>query len=126
MSKTAMYAEALYRAHKEDSSRDAEHVASLIEILRRERRAALLPGILRALNRRFEQELRQLPEVTVARKEDTVRYAQEIEEAGFSGAPIRIDSSIIGGWRARRNSTLVDASHKSSLISLFNRITSST
>jgi len=126
MNKTVLYAEALYRAHKGNPSRDAEIVASLMEMLRRENRLSLLPGISRALSRRFEKERRHLPEVIVARKEDALRYSKEIEEAGFSGASIRVDSSIIGGWRARRDSILVDASYKSSLISLFNRITSST
>ena len=129
------YAQALWQMVK-DGMTPHKAVTALTDLLEKQGRRALLPRIASAFARIAERESKTSTMVlTVAREWDEREARKEASEvlkklgvgdmpAGKAGLETQVDDSIIGGWRLEGRSTLVDQSHKSRLLALYNRVVS--
>ncbi len=114
------YAHALMRL-VENGKSPKDAVASIVKVLHSRGRDSLLSRVGRAFERLASRSaLRGVTRITVARAEDAAR-AREV--AGVSEASVRIDDSLIGGWRIEKSDTLLDASYKKHLLQMYNRAT---
>ena len=116
-----LYAKALWKV-KEKGVDDTTLVSNLMKHLRERGREKLLPGILRELKVLKEQEKYQKGVVEVARESEKTSAKEAAKSAGIITDDIRINPSLIRGWRARSGSTLVDRLAKRSIIDLYERI----
>lgn len=116
-----LYAKALQRV-SEKGVDDTTLISNLMKHLREKGREKLLPGILRELKILKEQEKYKKGVLEVARESEKKSAQEAVEKAGITTDDIRINPSLIRGWRARSGSTLVDRSAKRSLIDLYERI----
>lgn len=123
------YAQALWKM-VEEGVEPKEAVAKLREVLARHGRETLLPRIGRAFARIAARERAKSAVVlSVAREKDARNAKQEAAgvlrelAAGAEDVEIRVDDSLIGGWRLEGRERLVDASYKKSLLSIYNRAT---
>lgn len=110
------YAQALYTlaAQGMDPKEAAKRMRAL---LARDGREKLFPRIGSALVRIAKERAGRTAELTVAKIDDTT------EARKISGAPaevtVRIDPTIIGGWRLRIGSTLTNVSYKKHLQDIY-------
>jgi len=128
---TKDYAQALYALFQE--SPRATLGKDFVDYLKKNGKFALLPGILRALEKIEAEKLRSTTcEVTVAHQEDlegAVRHAQAfIKEHGgeVDGWKFeeRVDPSLIGGYRIRTPERELDMSDKRGLYRLYETLRS--
>lgn len=98
----------------------ASQVAQMLHAaLTRRGRQKLMARIVRALVREQERVNATTPTVVVAKVSDAPRAKKE---SGLHAPRVVVDASIIGGWRAYTQSTLTDASFKSHLKDIYNRV----
>ena len=126
------YAQALWElVEKGASPRDAVH--KIHSLLQQHGREGLMPRIASAFER-IADERRRAEGVTlsVARHSDLARAHREVKHAlaehgkgTIDGAEEVVDESLIGGWRLEGKETLLDASFKNHLLTLYNRLTTS-
>ncbi|MDP2648574.1 MAG: F0F1 ATP synthase subunit delta [Patescibacteria group bacterium] len=123
------YAQALWHMIEKGMT-PKEAVQRMHSLLVSRGREGLMPRIARALKRLAEQK-RAARSITlsVAREGDLRHAHREAKDvlskmgAQSSDVTEAVDSSLTGGWRMEGRETLVDASFKSQLISLYNLIT---
>lgn len=123
------YAQALWQTI-ESGTEPKKALQGLIESLKAHRREALLPRIARAFERFAAREMRKNALVlTIAREKDEHAATHAIREVlkGLDAAPhdlvVRIDDSLIGGWRLEGKGMLVDLSFKKQLLEMYNHAT---
>lgn len=121
------YAQALWQMI-ENGMEPKKALRSLIGSLEAHGRKALLPRIARAFERLAEREMRKNAVVVfVAREEDAAHAKRKVkpilDEADIAAKEIdvRIDGSLIGGWRLEGRGLLLDNSFKRSLLDMYNR-----
>lgn len=122
------YARALWKMV--EGGMDAKKaVHGLLETVRAHGRAELLPRIGKAFARLAEREARKHDLiVSVAREADAEhgkRAAKAaLRELGLEADDLktRVDDTLIGGWRLEGRGVLVDASYKTQLLSLYERV----
>lgn len=109
--------------------KDVEMVLSgLRRTLRAHGHSALLPGILRAALREIEESKEgTLPRVTVAKTGTEQSFKTKIAEAlaelrAGDEFITHVDETIVGGFIAEHNHTIIDRSYKSALVSLYRNI----
>jgi F0F1-type ATP synthase delta subunit len=124
------YAQALWKMVKEGMA-PSKAVHSLSEILKSHGRLALMPRIGKVFARIAERELqKETITLTIARagderaaksaaKEVLAKLKLEAKEVA-----IKVDDSLIGGWRLEGKEMLMDRSYKSRLLELFNKAVS--
>ena len=124
-----IYAQALWQMI-ESGTQPKKAVHALVESLKLKGREALLPRIARAFERLAEREMRKNAlVVSVAHEKDGSAAKREakklLEEMGSDSKDleVKIDQSLIGGWRLEGNGTLVDRSFKKSLLEMYNHAT---
>lgn len=122
------YAQALWQLVKGGMT-PHKAVVQLKELLEKQGRLALFPRIARACVRIAEKEGKtNTMIVTVAREKDERQAKSAAKEvlatfgADAGDLETQVDDSIIGGWRLEGRSILVDYSHKSRLLTLYNRV----
>lgn len=123
------YAQALlHMIQKGKSPEDA--VRALHEALVRSGRASLLPKIARAFLRISSTEhTRDGVTITVARQSDADKALAaahkhlEAIKADNKNIAVRLDDSLIGGWRLEGKEQLVDASYKKYLLEIYTHAT---
>jgi F0F1-type ATP synthase delta subunit len=123
------YAQALWQMiEKGTQPKKALHM--LVESLKVRGREALLPRIARAFERLAAREMKKNAVVmSVAHEKDASKAKREVkgllEEIGADSKDIEIklDESLIGGWRFEGRGTLVDTSFKKSLLEMYNHAT---
>lgn len=118
------YAQALWRLI--DAGNDPkEAVRRIHESLEKSGRVALMPRIARAISRIAERAVRSRPTLTIASETD--RNAKVAEARTKLSIPeetiVRIDESLVGGWRYEERGRLVDTSYKGQLLDIYNRAT---
>ncbi|KKW20123.1 MAG: hypothetical protein UY63_C0001G0028 [Parcubacteria group bacterium GW2011_GWA2_51_10] len=125
------YAKALWVTIQR-GAKSKEAVESIRQILERDGRMALLPRIVRSLQRHAAREGRREGVVlSVARQEDARRARSEIggllPEMGIRKDEVttQIDEHLIGGWRLEGRDRLADASYKKYLLDMYNAATKS-
>jgi|SRR6185312_6441163 len=121
------YAQALWQMI-ESGMEPKKALHALVETLKSHGREALLPRISRAFSRLAERETRKKAIiVSVAREKDAHGATREakrvLDEIGADAKDIevKIDESLIGGWRLEGKGILVDNSFKKSLLDMYNR-----
>lgn len=124
------YAQALWQL-VENGMSPKQAITALVESLKARGREALLPRIARAFERLAEREMRKnAVTVSVAHEKDSVHAKRDakrvLEEIGADAKDIdvKIDESLIGGWRLEGAGMLVDQSFKKSLLEMYNAATS--
>lgn len=122
------YAQALWQMVKGGMA-PHKAVSQLKDLLEKQGRLALFPRIARACARIAEKEGKTSTMVlTVAREKDERHAKTAAKEvlatltADAGDLETQVDDSIIGGWRLEGRSILVDHSHKSRLLALYNRV----
>lgn len=125
------YAQALWQMVTDGGMSPSEAVRALRESLEKHGRIALLPRVARAFARIAEREMRKDGiTLTVAREKDAHKAHTAIREvlekigATDKEVAVRVDESIIGGWRLEGRGELVDASYKKMLLDIYNRTAS--
>lgn len=123
------YAKALWKM-VEGGMTPKQGVATLHAYLTGRGRASLLPRIGRALARIASRErAKNTIVLSVARDKDVASAkrasANFLKELGAApdDLEVRVDESLIGGWRLLGREQLLDASFKKSLLSIYNRST---
>jgi F0F1-type ATP synthase delta subunit len=122
------YAQALWKMVAEGMA-PTKALHSLTEILKQHGRLALLPRIGKAFARIAERQLqKETVTLTVAREKDeraAKQAAKEILAAlETKEVAVKVDDSLIGGWRLEGKEMLVDRSYKMRLLELFNKAVS--
>ena len=120
------YAQALWQM-VEGGMEPKKALHALVESLKIHGREALLPRIARAFERLAARETKKNAVVlSVAHEKDANKAKREVkallEEIGAASKDldIRVDGSLIGGWRFEGKGTLVDTSFKKSLLEMYN------
>jgi F0F1-type ATP synthase delta subunit len=112
----------------EDGREVGTVLQNLSKTLKARGHARLYPAILRDVERLLTtRRLRNEVVVTVGRADDAVRYTTDIEHdlagAGLSTQyHIEVDPRIIGGFRVRSGSVVLDRTFKERLIALYRSI----
>jgi F0F1-type ATP synthase delta subunit len=124
------YAQALWRLIEEGTA-PSKALHSLTEILRQHGRLALLPRIGKAFARIAEREMqKETITLTVAREKDERAATQSVKDIlaklklETADIAVKVDDSLIGGWRLEGEEMLMDRSYKSRLLELFNKAVS--
>lgn len=97
-------------------------VAGLVAHLKAEGRMKLLPGILREL-KKLDAQQAKASVIEVASEGESAEALSAAKEAGITTTSVSVNPSLITGWRARENGTLVDRSAKQALVDLYQKIT---
>lgn len=125
------YAEALWKMI-EGGEKPKEAVTKLRAYLERRGRANLLPKITHAFARiAGRRGTKKAVVLSVARQKDVSRAEREIKDilkelgAGAKDIEVRLDGSLIGGWRLEGRERLVDASFKRDLLEIYSKVTNS-
>ncbi|KND47324.1 MAG: hypothetical protein AB199_02765 [Parcubacteria bacterium C7867-004] len=116
------YAQAL-REMVAGGTDEAAIVDGLVKHLKLEGRLKLLPGILRELKGLQARAEAQAPRVEVASEEEAKDALTSAKEEGIDAREATINPSLIRGWRAQENGTLIDRSAKKALVDLYQKIT---
>jgi F0F1-type ATP synthase delta subunit len=111
------YAQAIWKA-VENGKSPKEAVSAVVEMLKKQGRAELLPRIGRALSRLAAAKSANNARVFVAHERDA---KEAFKQSGVDEADIIVDETLIGGWRLEDRDTLVDASFKKMLLDMYNR-----
>ncbi len=114
------YAQALYELiQKGDKPKDA--VTKIHSALVRRGRSALMPAVGKAFERLAQREaMKNRSVLLVARKSDE---AKARKESGAADAELKIDETLIGGWKLFDKGELIDESWKSALLSIYHNAT---
>ena len=114
------YAQALWELIQK-GEKPKEAVTKIQIALSAHGRASLMPAIGRAFERLAQREAQKnLSVLVVARKGDEAKARRE---SGAKDAEIRIDETLIGGWKLFDKGQLTDESWKSALLSIYNGAT---
>lgn len=116
------YATALQNALSQGTDA-AKLVDGLVAHLKATGRMKLLPRIKKMLVEAQARSKKNSAVLEIARKEDEVSAIAEARLEGVEATEIKINDSLIRGWRVRDKGLLVDRSAKSSLIELYRHIT---
>lgn len=123
------YAAALWEV-VERGMKPKEAVSKLRETLGKHGRKALLPRVARAFARiASREEAKKAVTIIVANEKQAARALRAAEDAlreiGVEAADIRVrvDESLVGGWRLEGRERLYDSSYKKSLLNIYNAVT---
>ncbi len=116
------YALALARQIAQGSD-EQKLVDGLVTHLKAEGRMKLLPGILRELKNLEARNSALAPIVEIASESEKAAALAAAKAAGIESPEVRVNPSLIRGWRLRSADTLVDRSAKQALVDLYQRIT---
>jgi len=123
------YAQALWQLIEGGMS-PQKALHAMVESLKARGREALLPRIARAFEKLAQREVQKnTVVVSVAREKDespAKRAAKKLLEeigADTKNIEVKIDESLIGGWRLEGGGMLVDRSFKKSLLGMYNHAT---
>ncbi len=103
---------------------DRKHEDHFFAILKRRGHEKLLPAILSAYERILAKESKTAKEVVVvAHEKEGVKAKAHAEKFGAVDPTVRVDHTIVGGWRYMGKSTLVDHTYKRALLDLYRKMT---
>lgn len=125
------YAQALWEMI-EKGKKPKEAVHALREILVAHGRQNLMPKIAHAFRRIAEKQSQRTGIVlSIAHEKDERNAKKNVREiltamkTEANDLTVKLDDSLIGGWRLEGREMLVDASFKKQLLTLYNRATQS-
>ena len=114
------YAQALWELIQK-GEKPKEAVTKIHTALASRGRASLMPAIGRAFERLAQRGAQKNRSVlVVARKGDE---AKARKESGATDAELKVDESLIGGWKLFDKGQLIDESWKSALLSIYHNAT---
>ncbi|MEK9167980.1 MAG: F0F1 ATP synthase subunit delta [Patescibacteria group bacterium] len=125
------YAQALYDSIRDVSGKDAEKIfARFLDIVKRRGHTRLLNRVALLLRVQEEKDLwRSGVTLTIASEKDADRFGKrtaefaESETDGKRTTRLCVDGTIIGGYRLRTSTTLLDDSYKRHLLDIYRLIT---
>lgn len=126
------YAHALVEAaNGKDAHEVAQCVARFRELLGRNGHVRLLPRIVVLVERMVEKDTRkEQVELSVARKAEANRFAvhiadyrQSLDVQERAGIRMRLDDTLIGGFRLRVKGAMINATYKRALFELYRVLT---
>jgi len=115
-----VYAKAMLELAKSGKS-DDDIVKGLLKSLKARGSLALLPKVANAYTRLLNKDSSARPVLTVARESD-VKEALSLSGTD-AGIDIKIDDSIIGGYRLEEGGKLLDNSFKAKLLQAYRSAT---
>jgi|CXWL01.1.fsa_nt_gi F0F1-type ATP synthase delta subunit len=111
-------------AETADEATAERAVQKLIVHLKSRGRTKLLPSISREL-KKIQSKRKSLDAVVeVAHKDESKKALEEARAQGIDAQKTVVNTSLICGWRGRKDGLLVDRSGKRALVDLYRRITS--
>lgn len=121
------YAQALWKM-VEGGMQPSKAVSALAEVLTQHGRLALMPRIGKAFTRIAARNAQKRTIVLSVAREKDERAAKHAAaevlaqlEKGKEEIEVKIDDSLIGGWRLEGSELLVDRSYKTRLLDLFSK-----
>ena len=130
--RASYYAQAFHELAAAQKIDAGKLVKQFVETVAGNGHAHLLPKIVRSLERiEKREEKKETIEVTSAKELSTARVAELLKKDPFKRALSsthkkvvrKIDETLVGGEVVRTGSLKIDASHKRSLIELYQHIT---
>ena len=113
------YAQALWKSVQRGKE-PKEAVSALVQSLKAQSRFELLPRIQRAFKRLVAAEKNSHSRIFVAQEKVT---KDALAKSGMHDADVRVDHTLIGGWRMETRDTLLDHSFKKHLLSIYSNVT---
>ncbi len=117
------YAQALATMSRQEGRDEATLVSGLVKHLKATGRMKLLTGIVRELKHAQSREEKQAPVLEVASLDEEVVAKVVLEKEGIRVTEIKVNPSLIRGWRVRANGLLWDYSAKRALTDIYKKIT---
>jgi len=131
MTHAAQYALSLHELEKGKSSREQKAlVSSLVALLKRKGHFTLLPTILKEYEKYRERESdHDIVKLFLARESDRASFAKEIKAELFTRGvkkepKVVFDATLVGGFKLKHRDTVLDASYKTQLIALYQKMIS--
>jgi len=116
------YAQALARSFRSGTD-EAKLVDGFVKHLKEEGRMKLLPGILRELKNIQARAEKLAPSIEIAHESERASARAGAKEAGIDTDNVRVNDTLIRGWRARSGGMIIDRSAKQALVDLYQKIT---
>ncbi len=110
-------------AESENEAVATAAVGRLVEHLRVAGRLKVLPSIAAELRKVQARRKALAPLVEVAHEKDSKEALQEAKEAGIVATKTHVNPTLISGFRARGNGSLLDRSGKRALIDIYRNVT---
>lgn len=98
----------------------SETVKSLASILEKSGRTGLFPKVARAFDRLVQAQNHREQSVLFVAKGSDAKKAEK--DSGAEDHVVKIDPTLIGGWKLQKGDMLTDVSWKKHLLSMYNRI----
>jgi F0F1-type ATP synthase delta subunit len=117
-----VYAQALVELEA-TGAKAPELTKHLIAHLTKAGRLKLLPKILTELRKIEARHAKEWSALEVASEKEKAHAQKELENMGVHATEVRINPSLIKGWRILQKDTLIDTSAKKSLVNLYTNIT---
>ncbi|MEK9184533.1 MAG: hypothetical protein AAB892_02300 [Patescibacteria group bacterium] len=117
-----VYAAALASAASKPDADEAKLVSGLVKHLESVGRMKLLPGILRELKAKEARAQALAPILEVASDGEKAAAVTAAKAEGIETKDVRVNDSLISGWRVRSGSKLIDRSGKQALVELYRNI----
>lgn len=127
MNKAEVYAQTLFYISENKSAEEFDSFfTKFIAYIESKQEQKLLPKILQLVEQLGEKNTSQNTILTVAKKEDAEKFTKELQSMGesFDATNIKIqeDSNIVGGFIARSNTAMVDASYRRGLLEMYQKL----
>lgn len=125
----AQYARAIYEAHEESATSDAEFIANVMQALKRRHHAKILPQILeeyRKYEMAAEAQGLTLRLAQESERQKALAALKELDATEEKEARTIIDQNLIKGFVVEGKDFRYDASAKRTLIDLYKRLIAST
>jgi len=122
------YAQALFELSKQEKN-PQKMMDAFVHMLKEKNALGLLPQILRHLQAILARASRNAPVLTLARQEDESTVREEIAptlkhaEIDPADVTVKIDDTLIGGYRLEYPGNLIDTSYKNQLLQIYRKIT---
>lgn len=100
-----------------------EAVHKLVAHLKSSGRMKMLPQIMGELKRVAGRRRLLAPRLEVASQEGKAQAVKEAKAEGIEAKEVRVNPSLVSGWRGIVGGTLVDRSGKRALIDIYQKVT---
>jgi F0F1-type ATP synthase delta subunit len=116
------YAKAIVRLKKRGELTDAKIAENLRLHLTRTGKLKLLPAIVREL-KKLSYKKDELAVLEIASESERNQAMTAVTELGLEKHEVRVNASLISGWRVKSKGNLIDRSGKRFLIDLYRSVT---
>ncbi|MEK7613949.1 MAG: F0F1 ATP synthase subunit delta [Patescibacteria group bacterium] len=100
--------------------REGGKIDEVIAYMKKRGHESLLPQVARIIERTPDSDQIQL---TVASEKEGKKFVPHALHLGEGTVETKVDPSIVGGYVVRKGGSLIDASYRRTLVSLYQKIT---